>query len=196
MKRFLIILGISLVLVGVIAFLTYLLRQERKEVRRLSENQRSLMEEVELYRTKDSLSAASVERLLLTKKEYEKYFSDQVKIIDNLNIKISRLQSVSETGTETMYPINIPVKDSVVIRDSMVMLKCLELHTPYLDVSGCIDMGRFSGKIISRDTLDQAVHRVPHRFWFIKWGTKAIRQDIVCRNPYSQITYSAYIELK
>lgn len=81
-------------------------------------------------------------------------------------------------------------------RDSMVMLKCLELHTPYLDVSGCIDMGRFSGKIISRDTLDQAVHRVPHRFWFIKWGTKAIRQDIVCRNPYSQITYSEYIELK
>lgn len=46
------------------------------------------------------------------------------------------------------------------------------------------------------DTLDQAVHRVPHRFWFIKWGTKAIRQDIVCRNPYSQITYSEYIELK
>ena len=136
MKRFLIILGISLVLVGVIASLSYLLRQERKEVRRLSGNQRSLMEEVELYRTKDSLSAASVERLLLTKKEYEKYFSDQVKIIDNLNIKISRLQSVSETGMETMYPINIPVKDSVVIRDSMVMLKCLELHTPYLDVSG------------------------------------------------------------
>jgi len=102
MKRFLIILGISLVLVGVIASLSYLLRQERKEVRRLSGNQRSLMEEVELYRTKDSLSAASVERLLLTKKEYEKYFSDQVKIIDNLNIKISRLQSVSETGMETM----------------------------------------------------------------------------------------------
>ena len=127
MKRFLIILGISLVLVGVIASLSYLLRQERKEVRRLSGNQRSLMEEVELYRTKDSLSAASVERLLLTKKEYEKYFSDQVKIIDNLNIKISRLQSVSETGMETMYPINIPVKDSVVIRDSMVMLNCI-LH--------------------------------------------------------------------
>ena len=97
MKRFLIILGISLVLVGVIASLSYLLRQERKEVRRLFGNQRSLMEEVKLYRTKDSLSAASVERLLLTKKEYEKYFSDQVKIIDNLNIKISRLQSVSET---------------------------------------------------------------------------------------------------
>ena len=58
MKRFLIILGISLVLVGVIASLSYLLRQERKEVRRLSGNQRSLMEEVELYRTKDSLSAA------------------------------------------------------------------------------------------------------------------------------------------
>ena len=68
MKRFLIILGISLVLVGVIASLSYLLRQERKEVRRLSGNQRSLMEEVKLYRTKDSLSAGKCRTTPVNKK--------------------------------------------------------------------------------------------------------------------------------
>lgn len=159
-------------------------------------NQRSLLEDVELYKTKDSLSAASVERLQLTNREFEKYCSDLKKTASDLNIKVKRLQSVSSTGTETKYEVDIPVKDSVVVRDSTIELKCLELHTPYLDVSGCIDRDRFLGTILSRDTLDQVVRRVPKQFWFIKWGCKAIRQEIVSRNPNSQIVYSQYIELK
>lgn len=184
------------ILIGVIAALSYLLKIEKVEVKRLIGNQRSLLENVKLYQTKDSLSAASVERLQLTKKEYEKHFSDQAKTIDDLGIKIKRLQSISETGTETKYPIDVPVKDSTVVRDSAVVLKCIELHNPYLDLSGCIEAGRFVGNVVSRDTLIQVVHRVPRQFWFIKWGCKAIRQEIVSRNPYTNIMYSEYIELK
>ena len=194
MKRILIFSVI--VLIGLVAALSYFLSREKEETKRLSGNQRSLMEDVTLYRTKDSLSAASVERLQLTNKEFEKYCADLKEQVSALEIKIKRLQSVSSTGTETDYEVNIPVKDSVAIRDSTIILKCLELHTPYLDVSGCIDMKEFSGTILSRDTLDQAVHRVPKQFWFIKWGCKAIRQEIVCRNPNSRIIYSQYIELK
>lgn len=183
------------ILIGMIAALSYSLKREKDEVKRLTGNQRSLLEDVKLYRTNDSLSAASVERLQLTKKEYEKHFSDQAKVIDDLGIKIKRLQSTSETGTETKYPINVPVRDSTVVRDSLVMLKCIELHTPYLDLSGCIEADRFTGNIVSRDTLIQAIHRVPHQFWFVKWGCKAIRQEIICRNPNSRIVYSQYIEL-
>ncbi len=51
-------------------------------------------------------------------------------------------------------------------------------------------------KVQSVDTLIQVVHRVTRQFWFIKWGTKAIRQDIVSKNPHSQIVYTEYIELK
>lgn len=184
------------ILIGVITALSYSLKQEKVEVKRLTGNQRSLLDDVKLYRTKDSLSAASIERLQLTKKEYEKHFADQAKTIEGLNIQIKRLLSVSETGTETKYPINVPVKDSTVVRDSLITIKCIELHNPYLDMSGCIEADRFIGNIVSRDTLIQAVYRVPHQFWFIKWGTKAIRQEIVCKNPNSRIVYSQYIELK
>ena len=38
-------------------------KKAKKEVVRLCDNQRSLLSEMDLYRTKDSLSAASVERL-------------------------------------------------------------------------------------------------------------------------------------
>lgn len=194
MKKYVVLAIVALI--GIIVGLTYMLKREKEEVKRLIGNQRSLLENVTFYRTKDSLSVVSVERLQLTKKEYEKHFSDQAKTIDDLGIKIKRLQSTSETGTETKYPINVPVRDSTVIRDSTIILKCLELHTPYLDLSGRIEKDRFVGSIASRDTLDQIVHRVPRQFWFIKWGCKAIRQEIVSRNPYTNIMYSEYIELK
>lgn len=34
------------------------------------------------------------------------------------------------------------------------------------------------------------------RFWFIRWGTKAIRQEVTTRNPYRRISYTEYIELR
>lgn len=194
MKRFLLITVV--ILIGIVTVLSYSLKQEKVETKRLTGNQRSLLEDVSLYRIKDSLSAASVERLQLTNREFEKYCSDLNKTVSDLNIKVKRLQSVSSSGTETKYDIETVLKDSIVTRDSIVILKCLELNTSYLDVSGCIEKDKFVGSIFSRDTLDQVIHRVPHRFWFIKWGCKAIRQEIVCRNPNSRIVYSRYIELK
>lgn len=194
MKRFLIIS--FFVLIGTVAALSYFLSREKKETKRLTGNQRSLLEEVYLYRTKDSLSAASVERLELTNQEFERYCEDLKARVEQLGIKVKRLQSVASTAVETEYKVITQLKDSVIFRDSAILLKCLELHTPYLDVSGCIDQNKFTGSILSRDTLYQIVHRIPHRFWFIKWGTKAIRQEIVSRNPDSRIVYSQYIELR
>lgn len=184
------------VLCAIIAILGVMLRQSKKEVTRLSANQRVLLSDAEYYRTKDSLSAASVERLQLTNREFEKYCADLRLQVGELGIKVKRLQSVASTGVETKYNIITSIKDSTVFRDSTVILKCLEINTPYLEVSGCAENKAFVGSIISRDTLDQIVHRVPHQFWFIKWGTKAVRQEIVCRNPYSRIVYSEYIELR
>lgn len=185
-----------IVLCAITVVLGAMLRQSKNEVTRLSANQRTLLSDVEFYRTKDSLSAASVERLQLTNREFEKYCADLRLRVGELGIKVKRLQSVASTGIETKYDVITSMKDSIVFRDSTVMLKCLEINTPYLTVSGCTENNAFAGSIISRDTLDQIVHRIPHRFWFIKWGTKAIRQEVISRNPYSRITYSEYIELR
>lgn len=194
MKKYVVIAVV--ILLGVITGLSYLLKQEKIEVGRLTGNQRGLMEDVMFYRTKDSLSAASVERLQLTNREFAQYCGDLKSQVEQLGLKVRRLQSTSKTGTETKYSIDVPVRDSAVVRDSTIILKCIELHNTYLDLSGCIEADRFTGSIVSRDTLMQVVHRVPHQFWFIKWGTKAIRQEVVSRNPYTQIMYSEYIELK
>lgn len=189
--------GITIfILFAVMAVLMYLLRVERERTARLEKNQRTLMEDVRYYKTQDSLSAAGVERLLLTNREFCMYCDELKETIDRLGVKLKRLESVSLAGTETSYRVETRLRDSVVLRDSLVPLKCIRVSTPYLDVSGCLDGEVFSGTIVSRDTLEQVVHRVPHKFWFLKWGTKAIRQEIVSRNPHSRITYAKYVGLK
>ena len=193
MRYRIIIAGVCVAAVAVLAFL---LRKERERTARLEKNQRTLMEDVRYYRSKDSLSAAGVERLLLTNREFRKYCGELKETVDRLGIKVKRLESVSLAGTETSYRVETRLRDSVVVRDSLVLLKCMRVSTPYLDVSGCLDGEVFSGTVVSRDTLEQVVHRVPHKFWFFKWGTKAIRQEIVSKNPHSRITYSKYVELK
>jgi hypothetical protein len=50
--------------------------------------------------------------------------------------------------------------------------------------------------IEQRDTIYQVVHRVPRRFLFFRFGTKAIRQDVWTSNPNSEIVYTEYIELE
>ena len=170
----------------------------RTDRNRLSDTQRTLLADIEFYRTKDSLSAASVERLTLTNREFRKYAGELKKTVEELNLKVKYLQSASQSATETKYLVKTEIRDSIVIRPGREpdTLNRIDFQDPYLTFSGSITGKQFSGLIQSRDTIVQLIHRIPRRFWFIRWGTKAIRQEIVSRNPYSRITYTEYIELK
>ena len=170
----------------------------RTDRNRLSDNQRTLLADIEFYRTKDSLSVASVERLTLTNREFRKYADELKKTVEELNLKVKHLQSASQSATETKYLVKTEIRDSIIIRPGKDpdTLSRIDFQDPYLTFSGSITGKQFSGLIQSRDTIIQLIHRIPRRFWFIRWGTKAIRQEIVSRNPYSQIAYTEDIELK
>ena len=192
MKRYILII----ILVIIIFFLSRSLHRQRQENDRLSSNQTALFQDISYYRTRDSLSAASVERLTLTKKELEQNCEALARDIKDLKIKLKRVQSVSQASIETEHIIRTVVRDSLIVRDRVDTLQCIDYHDNYLTLSGCIEHNHFSGHIMSRDTLLQVIHRVPHRWWFIKWGTNAVRQEIVSKNPHTHVVYSRYIELK
>ena len=61
----------------------------RTDRNRLSDNQRTLLADIEFYRTKDSLSVASVERLTLTNREFRKYAGELKKTVEELKGKTS-----------------------------------------------------------------------------------------------------------
>lgn len=191
---------ISIYLIGILSLavvtLYWQLDKTITEKQRLSNNQEALLSDVDHYKTESGKNAASVQKLELTKSELEKYNVDLKETISDLNLKINRIQAAATTATQSNYKIKTVVKDSIVYRDMPVKLQHIDFRDPYIDLTGTIDSGTFSGDITTRDTLVQIIHRVPKKFLFIKYGTKAIRQEVVSKNPYSKIVYTEYIELK
>jgi len=163
------------------------------EKNRYKGNQSALMKKARIYQTSDSLNAISVERLLLTKQELEQERGYLMTTIKLLGIKPGRIQSTSTTATQTKYNIKPIIRDSIIYRDKNPdTIRCVNYQDKWLTFAGCRDTPLL---IESRDTIVQVVHRVPYRFWFIRFGTKAIRQEAETRNPHSKITFSEYIEL-
>ena len=166
---------------------------------RLADNQRTLMDKAEYYRTSDSLSAASVERLTLTNGELKRNCGDLVAVAEKLNIKLKRIQSTSTTAIGSEYRIKTVLRDSLVVRDSLILdtLKFITFEDAWLTFAASTANGKnFDTRIETRDTLVQIVHRVPRKFWFFRWGCKAIRQEVLSKNPYSRITFTEYIEVE
>ena len=190
------IIGLAILLAIALTISVKSCNSEKQERIRTEGNQTALLGKVKYYRDKDSLSVADVQVLTLKKKELEDNREGLVRTIDGLNIKLKRVQSASTTETETKYLVKAQVRDSLIYLDGKtITLKCIDYSGPWMTINGCTQEGVFNGLIESRDKITQVVYRVPHHFWFIKWGVKSIRQTVKSENPFSTITFDEYIEL-
>ena len=184
-------------------------QKERAGRIRLAANQAVLLSDLQTYQISDSLNAARVDALTMTVAEFRKGFSDMQGMLKEMSVKIKRLETVAITGTETSYYITAPVRDSIVYREATnhihtdslmyretsIPIQIIQHSDRWLTLDGYIKDREFSGKIESRDTIVQIVHRVPRRFLFFRYGTKGIRQEVMSKNPHTKINYSRYIKL-
>lgn len=173
------------------------LRKERAEKERFKANQTALLSQVGYWTTENEKSAADVLKLTLTVNELKQSNKQLRNTADDLNIKLKNIQSASTTGVETRIDTVTLVRDSIVYRDSVVIpVKTFAWRDPWMSVSGVIERDNVDLSVSSVDTLTTIVHKVPHKFWFITWGCKAIKQTVVSANPHTKITYNEYIEVK
>lgn len=164
---------------------------------RLTANQTALMQKASYYKTEAGKSAASVQKLELSYSELKDNYKRVCQTADALGIKVKRLQSATTTATETEVKVITQIRDSIVYRDGAVdTLKAFSWHDAWVNILGELKGRDVSLNVVSQDTLIQIVHRVPKKFLFFRWGTKAIRQEVTSTNPHTKITYTEYIELK
>lgn len=194
MKRILVYANIVLVISVLI--LSFFLNNTREEKKRLTNNQESLLSDIEYYKTESGKNAASVQKLMLTKSELEKHCQNLTQTVKDLGIKVKRLQSATTTVTKTEIEIRTVVRDSIVYRDRPVILKTINWKDPWIKLNGVLDGDDFSAKIQSIDSLSHVAHRVPKKFLFFRFGTKAVRLEVVNKNPHNQIVYTEYIEVR
>jgi len=158
----------------------------------------TLLGDIDSYQTKDSLNAVSVGELQLKLSELNKYRSEDVKLIESLKVDKKRLKQITTAQMQTIYELKGIVVDSIYIDNFIIdTLHCITIADKWFDMSGCIDANsKFAGRFENRDSLLYVEHIIPKRFWFIKWGVKERRQEIVSRNPHTVITGAEYITIK
>ena len=161
-------------------------------------NSEALMQSVEHYRTAANEAAASVQILRLRCGEFEELRAADAEKIRQMGLKIRRLESAAKSVVQTKVEVVAPVRDTVIVRDTVHTTDTLRLfrwQDSWVTIDGVIDNDSVTCSLRSVDTLRQVVYRVPRRFWFIKFGTKAIRQHITSSNPHTDIVYTEYIDI-
>ncbi len=169
------------------------------EQQREKSNNQALLQSVNYYKTEAEKSAASVQILRLRCGEFEELRAADAEKIRQMGLKIRRLESAANSVTQTKLEVVVPIRDTVVIRDTVKTIDTLRLfrwQDDWVTIDGVIDSDSVACTLRSVDTLHQVVYRVPRRFWFIKFGTKALRQHIVSSNPHSEIVYTEYVKIE
>lgn len=196
MKKYLLLYAVA-----VTALLVFTHRRYHAENRRLAQNQTALASEIAHYRTRSGTEAASVQALRLRCADFETLRAADAAEIRRLGIKLRRLEAAAKTVAATAVEARAPLRDTVLIRvrDSVFVRDTARLfrwRDPWVTVEGRIGRDSAACRIRSIDTLRQIVHRIPRRFLFIRWGTKALRQEIVPANPHTRIVYAEYVKIE
>lgn len=166
-------------------------------------NTETLLQDVETYKTKDSLNAAKVGVLGLKLSEFEKYRASDAELIKTLQTKNRELERVTTTQMETINELRATVRDSVVYLPGdtvTTVLRCVDIVEPYFELHGCATPdGQFTGTHINRDSL-LIVETVQYKRWLgFLWKTKKIKNreiDVISRNPHTKIMGVEYIEIE
>ena len=166
-------------------------------------NTETLLQDVETYKTKDSLNAAKVGVLELKLSEFEKYRASDAELIKTLQTKNRDLERVTTTQMETINELRATVRDSVVYLPGdtvTTVLRCIDVVEPYFELHGCTTpAGVFTGTHINRDSLLIA-ETVQYKRWLgFLWKTKKIKNrqiDVVSKNPATKILGVEFVTIE
>lgn len=163
---------------------------------RYQANNTALLSEMHRMRIDSTTLAVDVEGLRLTVDEYKRFRARDAQTIKKLGVKIKNLEAAAKHQLEVGGPIDAVVKDTVIIRDTVPLLRQkVEMITPHIQLTGMIENNRLQGQIRVPVTLNQAIW-VEYKGWWFWKRVKAIHQSISSNNPYVEIQYSEYIKIK
>jgi hypothetical protein len=191
MKKSIVVVAIVVTIATIVC--GYVIASLSDECGRLRANQRALLTDVELYRTRANESAASVEVLQLSVSEFRELRAKDAKHIEDLGIRLRRAESYAKSASTSTYEERLPLRDTIILRDTV---RIFEGGDEWSRVQGSVTADSIAYLLHSVDTLYQVVHRVPYRWWIFRWGTKAIRQEIRSSNPHTRLTYAEYIQIE
>lgn len=171
------------------------MKEERNTYRN---NTHALLVDVEHIRIDSAMMASTIQVLNLSVDEYKKYRAEDAATIKKMGVRIKNLEAAGRHDVEVNAPVDAMVKDTTVIRDTVeVVVKAVTMDTPYIKLDGIIENNHLKGNIHLPVRLHQAFWiEYKHRFLWWRWRVKAIHQTVTSDNPYVEIKYTEFINLK
>lgn len=194
MKKSLLIYALTTT--ALLAMVSHNRRTLRAENQRLNQNIATLTTDVEIYRTRSGESAAEVRSLRLKQSELEQTNELLADQIQDLKIRLRHINSLATATTQTEVGFSTQIPDSVLHRPIVDTLRLPLFTDSWNSLQATLISNRIEGHFTSIDTLHQVVYRVPHRFLFIRYGTKELRQVITSSNPSTRLVYSSHITIE
>lgn len=194
-------LGIAAALVAILCLVSAQhrrIKQLTADRDRYQNNTETLLSDVETFRVRDSLSAARVQSLELTIKEYQRFRADDAALIRELKAKNRDLAAVNKTQSQTIINLQAIPRDTIVIRDS-VQVPAVAVHCgdAWFDFDGVLTEKEFTGTLEHRDSL-LLVESVRYKR-FLFWKTKRIKDrqlDCVSKSPHNSIIGLEYVVIE
>ncbi len=197
MRKSTLYLSLAVLLLGMaVAFLWQRNNYLKGERDRYRGNTEALLTDMKRIRIDSTTMAVDANTLRLRVDEYKRLRAEDAEKIKRLGVKIKNLEAAARHEIEVAGPIDAAVRDTVVIRDTVPLLRQkVEMITPYIRLTGLIETGRLKGDIRVPVTLNQAVW-VEYKGWWFWKRVKAVHQTISSDNPYVDIRYSEYIKIE
>jgi hypothetical protein len=168
----------------------------REENQVLNNNIKALCDTVVHYKVQDSLNAATVIELQLSKNELQKKRNEDKKLIEQLT-REAELQSLKKIEAIKCDTIKIELVDTFQNNS----IKSFEFYSEWTDVSGIITCDSINLNIVNREALIITESLQKKKLWFIKlpvwlFGYKHKRLDVVSKNPNTEIQSVEYINIR
>lgn len=184
----------SLIAIGI---LSRALKVANKEKARIEINQRVLLRDsIEKYKTRNNMLVLSIEQLELNLSEVKRSRSKILRELHNMKIRPKDAIAVGRTTTETVLSIKAPIRNEIRLDSGRITkVKEFDWSDTWTSIKGNIEEDSVSLHYNSRDTLIQVIHVEKHKFLFIRWGIKAIRQSVTLKNPNAHLVSTEYIKI-
>lgn len=200
MKKYLILAAIILAVAAAFGIQQKRIDKLTIERDKYRNNTETLLQDIDEYKTKDSLNVAKVGNLELKLSEFKKYRAEDAALIQSLKTKNRDLQSVTTAQMKTINRLQTSVHDSIIYLPGdtiTTIIHKIDYSDKWIDFNGSIENGVFSGNIITRDSI--LIAETVRYKRFLCWKTRKIKNrniDIVSRNPNAKIIGVEFITIE
>lgn len=200
MKKYIsIIFALALISIGITCIISRL-NASRARYMQYKQNQETLLDSLEYYKTLDSLNTVRIGSLTLSLEDYKKYRAEDYSIIKSA-AKHEKLSSVNTVSSETSNSIITILRDTV--RDTIYAdtIKAFSYKSKYTDINGLIFSDSIKIDIHNREELIVMQSIEKKKFLGIRlpiwlFGQKRVNVRVVSKNPNTQIINSEFVNIK